>query len=133
MNRLSLPHRMRKKMRFLFGTKCLNGIKELNIEADGRGVICQMDAPGSDALTVAKISDFDFDVGKFFDSKEIREKRLNCQGCKISCQQHIYFEPRADHLPKIVFRLVTLPVRVVLHHILVKMGFLKGPANARRF
>lgn len=124
---------MRKKMRFLFGSKCLNGIKELNIEADGRGVLCQMGTPGSEALTTAKIGDFDFDVGKFFDSAEVREKRLNCQGCKISCQQHIYFEPRADHLPKILFRLLTLPIRVLGFHFLVKLNLAKEAPNVRRF
>lgn len=91
-----------------------------------------MGTPGSDALTNAKIGDFDFDVGKFFDSAEIREKRLNCQGCKISCQQHIYFEPRADHLPKILFRLLTLPIRVFAFHFLVRLNLAKEKPNVWR-
>jgi hypothetical protein len=111
-NTLSVPHRLWRKLKFVWGPKCLNGIKELNIESDGRGIFCQMGSPWSAALTESNVRDFNFDLEKFFNSKESRSKRLNCQGCKLSCQQHIYFQPKADNLPAIVFRILWLPFRL---------------------
>lgn len=73
-----------------------------------------MGSPWSSALTTGTVRDFDFDLRKFFNSQEARDKRLNCQGCKLSCQQHIYFEPQADNLPLILFRILTLPFRILM-------------------
>lgn len=100
------------KLTYLLKPKCLNGIKELNIESDGRAILCQMGAKDSAALTKATIKDYGFDLGKFFDSDEVRSKRLNCQTCYLNCQQHIYFEPLADNPFKTLVRILKLPFTV---------------------
>ena len=103
-----LPVKLLKKITFLSKPKCLNGIKELNIECDGRAVICQMGTPGEEALTKTTLADNNFDVYKLFNSPEVRKKRLNCQICELNCQQHIYFEPKSDNIFKILFKFFTL-------------------------
>lgn len=124
-NTLSLLHQTKRKLRFLTGPKCLNGIKELNIESDGRAIFCQMGSPWSDALTKSNIRQFDFDLGAFFNSPEARGKRLNCQGCKLSCQQHIYFEPKADNLPLIILRMFLIPFSVLKKRLKLAAGLLE--------
>ena len=101
-----------KKLKFVHRPKCLNGIKELNVECDGRAIICQMGTPAVDAHTQATLRDFDFDVSKFFNSEEIKEKRLNCHSCELNCQQHIYFEPEADNIFKILLNFLLIPARI---------------------
>jgi hypothetical protein len=112
-------NRLFKKIKFLTQPKCLNGIKELNIECDGRAILCQMGSPGSPALTTTTAKDYDYDVTKFFNSPEVKDKRLNCQSCSLNCQQHIYFNPGADNIWKIFWRMLTAFPRMVYkayHH-----------------
>lgn len=109
---MTRENRYLKKLKFVHRPKCLNGIKELNIECDGRAIICQMGTPGVDALTQSTLRDFDFDLSKFFNSEEVKDKRLNCQSCELNCQQHIYFEPEADNIFKILFKFVTIPLKM---------------------
>lgn len=101
--------KLREKVHFVSKPKCLNGIKELNIESDGRAILCQMGAPEESALTLETVHDYDFNLQKFFDSKEVRRKRLNCQTCSLNCQQHIYFNPGADNIFRIFLRFFTIP------------------------
>ncbi|CAN5467178.1 hypothetical protein BH10BDE1_BH10BDE1_25450 [soil metagenome] len=69
-----------------------------------------MGSPESAALTTMTIRDFDYDLKKFFDSQEVRDKRMNCQGCKLNCQQHIYFEPGADNVFLAILKLIFSPI-----------------------
>jgi hypothetical protein len=66
-----------------------------------------MGTPSEPALTTTTAKDYDFDLTKLFNSKEVRNKRLNCQTCHLNCQQHIYFNPGADNIYKIIYRLIT--------------------------
>ena len=107
------------KISFLQKPKCLNGIKELNIESDGRAILCQMGSPDSAALTLRTIKDYNFDLVNFFNSVEVKEKRLNCQTCYLNCQQHIYFEPNADNPFKIILRMILIPLKIMFSVILI--------------
>lgn len=112
MKRKSTLSKLLTKTRFVSRPHCLNGIKELNIECDGRAIICQMGTPGESALTQTTLAETDFNVKKLFNSKEVKQKRLNCQICELNCQQHIYFEPKSDNIYKIILNFILIPIKI---------------------